>query len=83
MVNEIHVGSSWRLCLAVMFLALLVRLFIASQLDCISRDGVQYVTYAKQLADEPVKTMQSTTKQPGFSYLLLGTHRVIGPPTAC
>jgi hypothetical protein len=69
----------WRMCLAVMLLALLVRAFLCSQLACISRDGVHFVTFAKQLADDPIAAMKANTKQPGFAGLLLGTHRLVGP----
>jgi len=65
--------------LATLLLAVLLQCFLATRLACISRDGVHFVAYAKQLSADPVSAMRITTKQPGFSYLLLGTHRALGP----
>ncbi|MFH1417098.1 MAG: glycosyltransferase family 39 protein, partial [Planctomycetota bacterium] len=65
--------------MATLLLAVLLQCFLATRLACISRDGVQFVTYARQLGADPVPTMRTTTKQPGFSYLLLGAHRALGP----
>ncbi len=64
--------------MATIILALLLRGLAATRLACISPDGVHFVAYAKQLADEPIQTMKTTTKQPGFAWLLLGAHRVFG-----
>ncbi len=64
--------------MATLLLAVLLQCFLATRLACISRDGVHFVAYAKQLSADPVSTMRTTTKQPGFSYLMLGTHRVLG-----
>lgn len=58
--------------------ALVVRGLLCATPVCISRDGVHFVSFAKQLADDPVRWMKITTKQPGFSYLLAGTHRLLG-----
>ncbi len=74
--------SNWRTLLAVVFVALIVRALLCSQLACISRDGVHFVSYAKQLGDDPVRWLRATTKQPGYAYLLLGTHKVLGPAPA-
>lgn len=56
-----------------------MRAFLCTQPACISRDGVHFITFAKQLAEDPIKWMQVTTKQPGMAWLLLGTHRLVGP----
>jgi hypothetical protein len=64
--------------LATVLLALLLRGVATTRLGCISPDGVQFVTYAKQLAERPIETMKTTTKQPGFPWLLLGAYRVFG-----
>ena len=71
-------SPAWRTFLLVILLAALVRLFLSSQLVCISPDGVHFVTYAKQLGDDPIPILRTTTKQPGYAYLLLGTHRLLG-----
>ena len=70
--------SIWRTVLALTLIALALRAYCCTNLACISRDGVQFTTYAKQLAEDPIATMKATTKQPGFSYLLLGTHALLG-----
>ncbi len=67
MNRQTPVSYVWRSCLAVVLLALVVRAGLCANLACISRDGVHFVIFAKQLADDPVKWMQITTKQPGFS----------------
>lgn len=61
-----------------MLLAALVRVHAASRLECVSRDGVHFVEFAKQLAADPVAAMKGTSKQPGYSYLLLGAMRMLG-----
>jgi 4-amino-4-deoxy-L-arabinose transferase-like glycosyltransferase len=68
----------WQALLAVLLLALVLRGVLCSRLACISRDGVHFVTFARQLADDPIPAMKTTTKQPGFSWLLLGVHGVAG-----
>ncbi|MFQ5425274.1 MAG: glycosyltransferase family 39 protein [Phycisphaerae bacterium] len=55
-----------------------VQVYRAANLPCISRDGVFFVRFAKQLADAPVFYMRAQKKQPGYAWLLLGTHAVIG-----
>lgn len=72
--KETRTGVSWPRLLGVLVLALLVRAYLCAQPACISRDGVQFVNFAKQLDDDPIRWMRIHTKQPGFSYLLLATH---------
>jgi 4-amino-4-deoxy-L-arabinose transferase-like glycosyltransferase len=69
----------WHALVAVLLLAGLLRGFACGRLACISRDGVQFVTYARQLSEDPLTTMRTTTKQPGYAWLLLGVHRIVGP----
>ncbi len=64
---------------AITFMALLVRLFLCDQMACLSRDGVQFITYAKELAETPLETLRSTTKQPGYSLAVLGVHHLLNP----
>lgn len=64
--------------LGVIILALGVRALLYAEPACISRDGVHFVTFARQLADDPIRWMRITTKQPGYSWLLLGTHQMWG-----
>lgn len=71
-------GSTWRHVAAIVLLAALVRVHAASRLECVSRDGVHFVEFAKQLAADPVAAMKGTSKQPGYSYLLLGAMRLLG-----
>ncbi|GJQ25663.1 MAG: hypothetical protein HBSAPP02_06950 [Phycisphaerae bacterium] len=71
-------ASTWRHVAAIVLLAALVRVHAASRLECISRDGVHFVEFAKQLAADPVAAMKGTSKQPGYSYLLLGAMRMLG-----
>ena len=77
--KETPTGIQWSRLLGVLFLALIVRAYLCSQPACISRDGVQFVTFARQLAEDPIRWMRIHTKQPGFSFVLLATHRVFGP----
>ena len=72
-------AGDWRGAVGVFLLALVVRGLLCAEPICLSRDGVHFVTFAKQLADDPIRWMRITTKQPGFSYLLLAAHRVLGP----
>jgi len=71
-------ASTWRHVAAIVLLAALVRVHAASRLECVSRDGVHFVEFAKQLAADPVAAMKGTSKQPGYSYLLLGAMRLLG-----
>jgi hypothetical protein len=64
--------------LAVVTLALVVRVPLALQPACIDRNGVQFVQFARWLGDEPVRAMRETRRQPGLAALLLGTHAAIG-----
>jgi len=70
--------SHWPSLLAVLLLAGLVRGILCAQPACISRDGVNIVSLARKLADDPVKWMSIETRQPGFSWILLQTHRLFG-----
>lgn len=62
--------------LLVLILAALVRGYACTEMACISRDGVQFVTYAKRLATEPIAALRDTTKQPGMPLLLLAVNRI-------
>lgn len=62
--------------LLVLILAALIRLQAAVNLACISRDGVQFVTFAKRLAVEPIPVIRETTRQPGMSALMLAVNRI-------
>ncbi len=68
-----------RVLLAIVLLALLVRIPLCVQAACISRDGAHFVGYAKKLESDPAKWMRIETKQPGYAYLLLGGHRLLAP----
>jgi hypothetical protein len=70
---------SWPALLGLILLSMAVRGFLIADDLCLSRDGVHFVTFARQLADEPVRWMKATTKQPGYAFLLLGAHRLLGP----
>ncbi|HVP10537.1 MAG TPA: glycosyltransferase family 39 protein [Phycisphaerae bacterium] len=67
----------WQALAATLLLALVLRGVLCSRLACLSRDGVQFITFARQLASDPIATMTATTKQPGFSWLLLGLHGAV------
>lgn len=73
------VKPSWPALLGVILLSVGVRGFLIADQTCLSRDGVHFVKFAKQLSDDPIRWMTDTTKQPGYSYLLLGAHRLLGP----
>lgn len=60
----------------ILFAALAIRAYSAVNLGCLSRDGVQFVTYAKRLAVEPLAVLRDTTKQPGYSALMLAVNRI-------
>lgn len=62
----------------MILLAGLVRSILCAQPACISRDGVNIISLAKKLGDAPVKWMAIETRQPGFSWMLLQTHRLFG-----
>lgn len=68
-----------QLALLTILLAFIIRLVLCLQPACIGRDGVHFVSFARQLADDPVKWLKVTTKQPGYAYLVLGTQRLLGP----
>lgn len=70
------------LLVLILLIALSVRVYRAGTLGSISRDGVFLVTFAKQLADDPAFYIKAQTKQPGYSAMLLGTHRMIGSHVA-
>ena len=69
--------QDWQALAAVLLLAIALRGVLCTRLACISRDGAQFISYARQLADDPIPTMKTTTKQPGFPVLLLGVHGVV------
>lgn len=50
----------------------------AWRLSCISRDGVFFVEFARQIKADGVAAFGTQTKQPGYSILLLGLHSLIG-----
>lgn len=60
----------------ILLAALAIHVNGAANLACLSRDGVQFVTYAKRLAVEPLAVMRDTTKQPGYPALMLAVNRV-------
>ncbi len=68
----------WPSLLAILLLAGLVRGILCVQPACISRDGVNIISLARKLADDPVQWMKIETRQPGFSWMLLQTHRLFG-----
>ncbi len=70
------------LLVLVLFIALGVRVYRAGTLGSISRDGVFLVTFAKQLGDRPAFYIKEQTKQPGYSAMLLATHRLMGANVA-
>lgn len=70
--------SSLGLLVLILLIALGVRVYRAGTLGSISRDGVFLVTFAKQLGDRPAFYIKEQTKQPGFSAMLLATHRMVG-----
>lgn len=67
------------LFLAAIGFAVAIRILLTSFPICIDRNGVQLVEFAKRMADDPVAAMKLTTRQPAYSWLLLQTHRLIGP----
>lgn len=78
-VGQRGVKPSWPIMLGIVLLSMGVRGFLIADEPCLSRDGVHFVTFAKQLADDPIPSMKTTTKQPGYACLLLGAHRLLGP----
>jgi len=66
----------------ILLLALAVRVYRAGTLGSISRDGVFLVTFAKQIGEDPAFYIRTQTKQPGYSAMLLGLHKLIGPRIA-
>ncbi len=68
-------GSLWP---GVVLTALVVRGALVTQPACIDRNGVQLVTFAQQMAADPVEAMRVTSRQPGFAALLLGARRALG-----
>lgn len=60
----------------ILLAALAIHVNGAANLACLSRDGVQFVTYAKRLAVEPLAVMRDTTKQPGYPALMLAVNRI-------
>lgn len=65
--------------MTVLLLATVIRGGLLLRQNCISRDGVHFITFARQLAEEPVRWIQITTKPPGYSFLVLWAHSLIGP----
>ncbi len=68
-------GGAWRIAgVAVLLLALAIRVPLVLQPACIDRNGVQFVEFARQLGDDPIRWMKATTRQPGFAALIFVTH---------
>lgn len=71
-------SPAWRYLPALLALATLIRVLLSIQPACIDRNGVQFIDFARQLGDDPLRAMRATTRQPGFAWLLLWTHRALG-----
>lgn len=74
--------SPWwfRHALPIILLAAVgLRAYACWNLGCIDRNGVQFVNFARQLAADPIDAMKTTTRQPAFAWMLLGTQRLIQP----
>src|SRR5262245_15317066 len=55
-----------------------LRVVQASRLECISRDGAFFVRFARELAVDPRLYMREESKQPGYSFAILGAKYSIG-----
>jgi 4-amino-4-deoxy-L-arabinose transferase-like glycosyltransferase len=56
-----------------------LRITQAGRLECISRDGVGYVRFARELAEDARYYLRAELSQPGYSAAVLATQRTIGP----
>lgn len=71
-------GRSIAILLAILLMTAGVMIYRAASLPCISRDGVFFVEFAGQLAEDPLHYMRVQKKQPGYSWLLLAMHHALG-----
>ena len=65
------------LLLTILFLAIPVRLYVASQMGTISRDGAHYIWYAQDLATDPIGEIRSQDHHPLYPLTLLGVQRLL------
>ena len=58
--------------------ALCIGIYLIATTVSISRDGVVYIEYAKDLASAPTKTMLAEPLHPGYSVMIVGAHKIAG-----
>ncbi len=69
---------NWRgVVLAIVLIALPIRLYLAVTAAMISRDGVEFIWYAQGLAREPVAEMKRQAQHPLYPAMVLAAHRVM------
>ncbi len=56
--------------------ALCVGIYLISTTVLISKDGVTFIEYAKQLEVDPIETMVNERQHPGYSFLILAAHQI-------
>lgn len=73
-----------QLCLLVGLIAIgtCVQVYRAAALPCISRDGVLFVKFAGQLADDSIRYLREQAKQPGYAWMLLAAYTGFGEDIA-
>ncbi|MBK8267837.1 MAG: glycosyltransferase family 39 protein [Planctomycetes bacterium] len=67
-----------RLTGIVLLAAAVIRAALVLQPACIDRNGVQLIEFSRRMETNLSEAMRVTTRQPGYSLLLLWTHRTIG-----
>lgn len=63
--------------LAALLLALLVQVVVVLRSPAIARDGVTFITLARELWDSPLATMRQADQHPGYPAMVLLGHGVL------
>jgi len=59
-------------------IALCIGLYLIVTTAIIAKDSVTFIEYAKQFETSPLKTMMNEFQHPGYPWLILAAHRVMG-----
>ncbi|HWL94581.1 MAG TPA: glycosyltransferase family 39 protein [Phycisphaerae bacterium] len=78
-MNPVPRGSLILMTWMALAVGAAIRILLVLQPACIDRNGVQFVEFARRLNENPREAMRITTRQPGYAFLLLWTHKLVGP----
>ena len=63
--------------LVLLVIAFCIGIYLISTTALISKDGITFIEYAKQLEVAPCETMKNGYQHPGYPFLILTMHRIV------